>query len=236
MISLSLDALLARIRERFEACFEQLDVDGQPLDVLTVQNMPAYLESLLARKALADPLRDLPLWAKIWPSSFVLGRYLRKLEPENRTLLEIGAGCGVTGCIAARYGFRRIVISDIVEDALLFAQANVLQNKLEERVEVRQVDVTATRLEERFDCIAASEILYLRELHQPLLDFLREHLALDGKAVFCTDLARRQDSFFTLAEQEFSVTQQFVGVRTSAENETAEHRVYALHTLERRLS
>lgn len=232
MMPFPLDALLARIRERFEARFEQLDVDGKPLDVLTIQNMPAYLDSLLARNALGDPLRDLPLWAKVWPASFVLGRYLRKLEPENRTLLEIGAGCGVTGCIAARYGFRRIVISDIVEDALLFAQANVLQNKLAEQVEVRQVDVTATRLGERFDYIAASEILYLRELHQPLLDFLRQHLAPAGKAVFCTDLARRQDAFFTLAEQEFTVTQRFVGVRTSGEDETPEHRVYALHTLE----
>ena len=44
--------------------------------------------------------------------------------------------------VAARYGFKRIVLSDIVEDALRFAKANVLRNNLQDQVEVRFVDVT----------------------------------------------------------------------------------------------
>ena len=42
----------------------------------------AYLDGMLARKAIRDPLKDLPLWAKVWPASFVLGRYLRLVDTE----------------------------------------------------------------------------------------------------------------------------------------------------------
>ena len=96
-----LAALLAEIRTTFDADFDPLDIDGQTLHLLTVRNMPQHLDSLLARKAIHNPLKDLPLWAKVWPGSFLLGRLLRHFEPEGKTLLEIGAGCGVLGLVAA---------------------------------------------------------------------------------------------------------------------------------------
>ena len=59
-----LAALLAEIRTTFDADFDPLDIDGQTLHLLTVRNMPQHLDSLLARKAIHNPLKDLPLWAK----------------------------------------------------------------------------------------------------------------------------------------------------------------------------
>ena len=116
-----LDSLLAAIRTTFDVDFEPLQVDDGALEVLTIRNMQAHLDGLLQRKAIHNPLKDLPLWAKVWPGSFVLGRLLRKYEPEGKNLLELGAGCGILSMVAARYGFKRIVLSDIVEDALRFA-------------------------------------------------------------------------------------------------------------------
>lgn len=232
----ALDAVLALVRQRFDVDFEPLDVDGTPLYVLNVRNMTEHIDGLLARKNIRDPLRDLPLWAKVWPASFVLGRYLRKLEPQGKRLLEIGAGCGVTGCIASRYGFASVCISDVVEDALNFARANVLRNTLQEIVTVRRVDITAQGtqgLDGAFDCIAGSEVLYLEDLHRPLLKFTARHLAPGGKAVFCTDIARRQPRFFKLAAREFAVAEHMVGVRSVNEQGEEERRVYAIHTLER---
>ena len=232
-----LDHILATARQRFDVDFEPLDVDGTPLYVLHVRNMTDHIDGLLARKGIRDPLRDLPLWAKVWPASFVLGRYLRKFEPEGKRLLEVGAGCGVTGCIASRYGFAAVCISDVVEDALLFAQANVLRNALQDTVSVRRVDITASGaqgLNGPFDCIAGSEVLYLEDLHRPLLKFTARHLAEDGKAFFCTDVARRQPRFFKLAAREFAVTEHMVGVRSVNEQGEEERRAYAIHTLERK--
>ncbi len=227
-----LETTLAQIHTRFETAFEPLQLDGEPLWVLGITNMRSHLDALLAKNAISDPLRDLPLWAKVWPASFVLGRFLRKFEPEGKSLLEIGAGCGITSCLAARYGFERVVLSDIVNDALLFAQANILRNELEQQVSVKHVDVCTTRLQERFDIIAASEILYLDDIHRPLLRFFQRHLATGGKAVLCTDVARHKKRFLKLAEKEFSVTTQHVGVRSTDEDGTQQKRLYAIHILE----
>ena len=82
-----LDAILARIGRKFDASFEPLSVDGSDLQVLSINNMQAYLDALINSKAIKNPLKDLPLWAKIWPASFVLGRYLRKFGPDRKSVV-----------------------------------------------------------------------------------------------------------------------------------------------------
>ena len=227
-----LEMLLDTIREKFDPYFEELVVDGQTLHLLSAGNMRRHLDELLARRDFNNPIKDLPLWAKVWPASLVLGRFARRLDPPGKSLLEIGAGCGAAGLIAARYGFARVLLTDINEDALLFARANVCKNGLEDRVEARRADICATRLKERFDCILASEVLYLEELHRPLLKFLFQHLAPGGKAAFCTDMARNQKRFFKLAARDFSVREHMVGVRSANDEGVEERRAYALHILE----
>lgn len=233
----ALDTLLAAIRRTFDVDFEPLQVDGDTLQVLTIHNMQAHLDNLLHTRAIRNPLKDLPLWAKVWPGSFVLGRLLRNYEPEGKTLLELGAGCGILSLIAARYGFSRIVLSDVVEDALRFARANVLRNHLGDRVEVCHVDVTAPgkdpRFSQGFDLIAASEILYLDELHGPLLKFTARHLAPGGKALFCTDMARAKPHFAKLAARSFKVSEGRVGVKSKDEDGREQRRLYTILILER---
>ena len=227
-----LEILLGRIRERYDAHFEELVIDGQSLHLLSVNNMQSRLDELIDRRLINNPLKDLPLWAKVWPASLILGRFVRRLEPQGKSLLEIGAGCGACGLIAARYKPSRVLLTDVNEDALLFAEANVRENRLEDIVEVRRADVCATRLEERFDLILAAEILYLEEVHRPLLKFLLHHLAPGGKAVFCTDLVRNQKRFFKLAARDFSVGEHTISVRSTSDEGREERRAYMLHFLE----
>ena len=108
-----LDLLLQKICTDFTVEFEPLHVDDTVLEVLAIRNMQAHVDKLLQRKAIRNPLKDLPLWAKIWPGSFVLGRFLRKYAPEGKSLLELGSGCGVLSLIAARYGFSRILLTRV---------------------------------------------------------------------------------------------------------------------------
>lgn len=230
----SLEALLLQAGARFDVGFEPLDIDGVPLQVLGINNMQAHLDKLIASKSIHNPLKDLPLWAKVWPASFVLGRFLRKFEPQGKTVLEVGAGCGVTGCIAARYGFSHVTVSDIVPDALLFAKANSVRNGLQERMDVRHIDIATAQLPEKFDIIAASEMLYLDELHRPLLKFIERHLAAGGKAVLCTDWARRKPHFVKLAEKNYTVTSGHVGVRSHDAENGEQRRMYEIHIVERR--
>ncbi|MBQ9405645.1 MAG: 50S ribosomal protein L11 methyltransferase [Desulfovibrio sp.] len=232
-----LDTLLQRISADFEVEFEPLQVDDHPLEVLAIRNMQAHVDALLRRKAVRNPLRDLPLWAKIWPGSFVLGRLLRKYEPKGTTLLELGAGCGVLSLVAARYGFARILLTDVVEQALLFARANVLRNGLSKRIATARLDVAApgqsTILATGFDRIAASEILYLDELHRPLVKFVARHLAPGGKAFFCTDMARAKPRFAKLAAKCFHVSEGHIGVTTHDDDGLEQRRIYNILILER---
>ena len=232
-----LDRLLAEIRTRFAVEFEPRQVDDGTLDVLSVRDMPRHLDALLRHGAIRDPLRDLPLWAKVWPGSFVLGRFLRTQGPEGKRLLEIGAGCAICSMVAARYGFAHIVASDNMPEALSFARANVLRNHLEDRIEVRHLDVTTPGKDMRFpggfDIIAASELLYLDDLHRPLLKFLDRHLAPGGKALFCTDLARAKPRFAKLAAKSFAVREGNIGVKSRDAEGAEQRRIYSICILER---
>ncbi len=226
-----LERLLAKARERYEVEFETLTVDDAPLEILQIRNMVGHLDRLIAANAIKDPLRDLPLWAKIWPASFLLGRFLRKLDPAGKSLLEIGAGCGVTGLIAARYGFARVTITDVNDDALLFARINVLRNGLADRVEVRRCDITAARLADRYDVVAGAEILYLEDLHRPLAKFLARHVAPGGQAMLCTDKRRKAAHFLKLAGRDFDVAEQPVGVKSTGDDGQEERRLFLVHRL-----
>lgn len=235
-MSNELETLLTEIRKTFEVGFEPLQIDGGELEILAIHNMKAHLDGLLQRRAIRDPLKDLPLWAKIWPGSFLLGRFLRKYPCEGKSLLELGAGCGVLGLVAAQHGFARVVISDIVDDALSFAKANVLHNGLEKLVEVCHLDVTApgrdARFSEGFDYIAASEILYLDSLHRPLLKFISRHLRPGGKAFFCTDMARAKPRFAKQAAKSFKVTEGHLGLKSTDEQGQEQRRIYSILILE----
>ena len=171
-----LETLLREIGERFEVDFKPLTFNDSVFEVLDVNNMRQYLDRLVQTKALKNPLKDLPLWAKIWPGSFVLETYLRKkVACAGKSLLELGAGCAVLSILASRLGFSHITASDVEDMALLFARANVLKNNLQEQIDVRHIDVTrpgvCPGLSTDIDVIVASEILYLDDLHKPLLNW-----------------------------------------------------------------
>ncbi|UZP67994.1 protein N-lysine methyltransferase family protein [Desulfovibrio mangrovi] len=228
-----LDELLDMARQRFEVAFEPLAVGDAQIEVLQVQNMKEYLDNLVPTIK-EDALSALPLWAKIWPAAFMLGHFLRHAPSKDKSLLEIGAGCGVTGLIAATQGFSEVVISDINEDALLFARINVLQNGMEDRVSVRKVDIQTTRMDRSFDYIVGAEILYLEPLHRALVKFINHHLAKrpEAEAILAKDYRRKAKKFFKLAERDFRMQEQTVGAKTTAGNEdSADRALFTIHRL-----
>ncbi len=234
-----LGQLLEGIGKRFSVDFRPLDYGGRVLQVLDVANMTEVLDRMLAQKAIKNPLRDLPLWAKIWPGSFVLETYLRKkVQCGGKSLLELGCGQGLLSLLASSLGFSSIVASDVEDEALLFAEANVLKNGLEDRIEVKKVDVTRPgtnpALKDPVDVIAASEILYLDELHGPLLNFVERHLAIGGEAVFCTDMARKKPHFAKKAAKRFEIQELFLpGTATDEEGNQQKH-LYSLLVLRKK--
>ena len=73
-------------------------------------------------------------------------------EPSTHRALDMGTGTGVGAVFLARRGWR-VVAVDLNPEAVRCARINVLLNRLEDRVEVRQGDLFGPVEGERFDLI-----------------------------------------------------------------------------------
>lgn len=223
-----LDELLDLAKERFQVGFETVAAAGERVEVLQIVNMQEYVEALANFKG-EGPL-ELPFWAKIWPSSLLLGHYLDHLPNDGHSLLEIGAGIGVTGLIAAKKGFQ-VTLSDVDENALLFGRINILKNGLEDKARVVYVDFTTTSLDQRFDYILGCEVLYREDAYRPLVKFLLHHLEHKPEAeiVLALDYIRKAKKFFQLADREFMMQQQTVGCKGGEDG--SERHLCTIHRL-----
>jgi predicted nicotinamide N-methyase len=77
-------------------------------------------------RATVEAGAHLPYWALLCPSGLALAEALLA-EPaavQGKRALELGCGLGVTAAVACRLG-ARLTISDVFDDALLFAEYNV---------------------------------------------------------------------------------------------------------------
>lgn len=111
-------------------------VDGAPLLVTpgvlnpVVFRSGEFLARAVASSSLAEPQR---------------------FDPAPRAL-DMGTGSGVGAIFAARRGYR-VVGVDLNPEAVRCARVNVLLNRLEEQIEIRQGDLFAPVAGERFDLV-----------------------------------------------------------------------------------
>ena len=101
--------------------------------------------TLKLRHALATPLPDVGL--QVWRGALLLCDYLlaRPALVRGATILELGAGCGLCGLLAAGTA-RRVFVTDNAEGVLANAQANVELNGVEAVARVRMLDWAETVL------------------------------------------------------------------------------------------
>lgn len=232
-----LDAPLSELKalagNRFSLEFETVAAGGRELKILQIADMDRHLESLAESAGPAEGI-ELPFWAKIWPASLVLAHFLNRIEPQGKSLLEIGAGVGVTGLFAAAFGFNT-VISDINEDALLFARINILENGLEDKARIARADFASDRLGERFDLIVGAEVLYRPDTYRGLSKFLLNHLKTgpDSEALLARNYSRKNEKFFKTAEQDFRIAEKTIGCK-AGNGEESERHLISVHRLKPR--
>jgi predicted nicotinamide N-methyase len=172
-----LDELMERIGRKFSIETVPLRIVDR---VLMMVQLKDYEEYILNQIEAEDPdVTAAPFWAKLWEASFLLAYFLgqQPVKPEHH-MLEIGAGIGIVGVYAALCG-HRITITDINEDALLFARVNALLNGLTD-LDIRRLDWSDPGETRLYDVIVGSEVVYDRRSYPLLVGFLRRALTADG--------------------------------------------------------
>ena len=142
--------------------------------VLTREDENRFLGELKGR---------LPYGVALWPSSIALAHDLvsRAEALRGRRVLELGAGTGLPGIVAASLG-AHVVQTDCDELAMSACKRNCERNRVE-TVEHRLADWTAWDDGEKYDWIVGSDILYGVELQPHLRRIFESNLSTDGRVL-----------------------------------------------------
>ena len=157
---------------------------------------------------------------QVWPAALILSQYLAQSPDvvKGKTVLELGAGCGVCGMIAGMCGAVSVILTDCAE-TVSHLQENIAANVLS----LPEGVVEATSLEWgesselSADIVIVSDCLYWAHLHQRLLHTLRVCCDATATVVILAHHWRRVEAelpFFSGLETYFSI--KMIWVQTAA--------------------
>ena len=126
---------------------------------------------------------QIPYWAELWPASRGLAQYIwEQIDFNGERVLELGAGLGLSGLVAACKG-ARVTISDYQPEALKIASRNALRNGIE-GVAFELADWRDWPLREKFDWIIGSDVLYNPRTNPYIGQILASSLTASGQLLF----------------------------------------------------
>jgi predicted nicotinamide N-methyase len=157
----------------------------------------------------ADPEKQMPYWAKVWPSGVALADVVveRKEEVAGKHVLELGAGLGVTACAVLEFG-GDIVTADYADLPLAHCRLNTLVNtgKAPDATcfnwrHPAEVEAAAAQpdFEDGFPLIIAGDVLYEGRDAKPLLNVIDEMLVPNGSLWLAEPVRRTAQRFLDSA-------------------------------------
>jgi predicted nicotinamide N-methyase len=143
--------------------------------VLSVDDEQRYLREQRDR---------LPYGVVLWPAAVALAHEIaaRAGEFAGRQVLELGAGTGLPGIVAASLG-ARVVQTDRHDGALGVCRRNGARNGLADAITYRVADWTAWHDEQRYDWILGADVLYGEAAHPHLRAIFAANLAPGGRVL-----------------------------------------------------
>lgn len=137
----------------------------------------------------------LPYGIVLWPAAIALAHEVAAVAPKGKRVLELGAGTGLPGIVAATLG-ASVVQTDVQELAMFVCKRNADRNGIT-TIEHRIADWREWKDEGRYDLILGSDVLYAPTLHPELRRIFEANLAPGGR-VLLSDPFRK--SSFPLLE------------------------------------
>lgn len=154
----------------------QLSLDGRTWSIL-------HTGAVISRDEEDAYLRDqsttrIPYGIVLWPAAIALAHEILGRALDGVRILELGAGTGLPGIVAASLG-ARVVQTDRQSAALHVCRQNAARNEVT-TIEHRTADWTAWDDTALYDMIIGSDILYAEPLHPHLRRIFDANLAANG--------------------------------------------------------
>ncbi len=168
----------------------EVDLGSRGIKIKVVKNS----EEILAESINAE---ETPVWVELWPSSLALARWIWNGPAlTGKSVLELGAGLGLPGVVAAMKG-ADVLQTDYIAEALEIARENACLNRVN-GIRTAVADWRYFDISETFDCIMGSDILYHPDLNQFLKKIFQNNLGPRGKVIMAD--AGRKDSLAFVRE------------------------------------
>ena len=182
---------------RYETEINEVAIQNRSYKISLPKNLSAFINP-------DDILHEFPLWAKLWPASWVLADYIAALpqQPEKK-LLEIGGGVGLVSIVAACCG-HCVTMTEYNSDALVFARANARRNGCPQLPMVR-LDWNHPGLKGRFDYIVGSEVAYKKTDIARLLKLFTAYINPTGEVLIAGEMRRISRELFRQLETKFQI-------------------------------
>ncbi|KAM9397013.1 protein N-lysine methyltransferase METTL21A-like [Salvelinus alpinus] len=188
--------------------------DGNYLPVLSkLHNSSAEFHFADHNVRLTQDWNKLGVAAVVWDAAVVMCMYLElgQVELTGKVAIELGAGTGLVGIVAALLGAKKVTITDR-EPALGFLAANVKENIPPDQLGAVEVsELTWGQGLERyptggFDIVLGADIVYLEDTFPSLLQTM-EHLSSESSVVLlaCKIRYERDTNFLSMLKQRFTV-------------------------------
>jgi predicted nicotinamide N-methyase len=195
---------LERLDKRFELIWSPVKVGPVELQLPEFKDPTAYIEQRLDEgQGDGD---QLPYWTKLWPAAFILAHFNSRMSGyDKEPVLELGAGLGLPGLVAAALG-RPTLCTDLDPDALEFCRAAAERNGLGDLVRVLPLDWTKPPAGlGKFATVLGAEVLYHPPLYPQLVELLAGLLKPGGAAYISHQERPFGIEFFDLAKEKFEV-------------------------------